>query len=76
MSRNHTGLDGAALEHVYDALAEGIDAAGPRNEALFLARLVLLLADAQADAAAFATAVRSALDGLASDPTAPPNPGA
>lgn len=38
------------LETVYDRLAETIDAVGREKEALFLAKLVLLLAQAQDDA--------------------------
>ncbi len=39
------------LEHVYDALAVSIDEAGPEREALFLAKLTLMLADAVDDVA-------------------------
>lgn len=35
----------AELEHVYDALAEGIDAATPEKSELFLTKLALLLAN-------------------------------
>ena len=34
----------AELEQVYDLFAEAIDEAGPEQEALFLAKLALLLA--------------------------------
>lgn len=38
------------LETIYDRLAETIDAVGKGKEALFLAKLVLLLVQAQDDA--------------------------
>ena len=60
-------LETTALEQVYDALADGIDAAGPRDEALFLARLVLLLANQLSDVQAFTRAVQAALAGLPCD---------
>ena len=37
-------LSTEANERLYDALAEAIDRAGPEGEALFLTKLVLLLA--------------------------------
>lgn len=37
-------LEFAELEQVYDLLAEAIDASGPEREAVFLARLAVLLA--------------------------------
>jgi Protein of unknown function (DUF2783) len=39
------------LEQVYEHLAEAIDRAGPEHEALFLAKLVLALANELSDAA-------------------------
>ena len=38
-------LSTEASERLYDALAEAIDRAGPENEALFLTKLALLLAN-------------------------------
>ena len=38
-------LSTEANERLYDALAEAIDRAGPENEALFLTKLALLLAN-------------------------------
>lgn len=37
------------LEDVYAALAEGIDAAGPEKEAMFLSKVALLLANEISD---------------------------
>jgi len=37
------------LERIYDRLAEAVDAAGPENEALFLSKLCLVLADRLGD---------------------------
>ena len=37
------------LEDVYAALAEGIDAAGPDKEAMFLSKVALLLANEISD---------------------------
>jgi len=39
------------LEQVYDSLAEAIDNVGPEKEALFLAKLVLILANDLGDRA-------------------------
>jgi len=39
------------LERVYDSLAEAIDNVGPEKEALFLAKLVLILANDLGDRA-------------------------
>ena len=56
-------LDFAELEQVYDLLAAAIDEAGPEQEALFLAKLALLLArqapDVDCIREAIATALRS-----------------
>lgn len=54
----------ATLEDVYAAVADGIDAAGPAREALFLSKVVLLLADALDDPDAALALVREGLDGL------------
>lgn len=37
------------LEEVYEALADGIDSAGTEKEAMFLAKVCLMLADALGD---------------------------
>ena len=39
----------ATLETVYERLAETVDAVGPEKETVFLAKLVLLLAEKQDD---------------------------
>lgn len=44
-------LSTEANERLYDALAEAIDRAGPGNEALFLTKLALLLANQIGDEA-------------------------
>ena len=53
------------LEHVYAGLAAAIDRAGPDHEALFLAKLVLVLADRLGDVAEFEQSVATALQDLA-----------
>ena len=52
------------IEHVYDRLADAIDRAGPGNEVLFLAKLVLLLAHRQGDAEIVAASIEAALRDL------------
>lgn len=52
------------LEEVYAAVADGIDAAGPAREALFLSKVVLLLANALDDPDSALAMVREGLDGL------------
>ena len=54
----------STLEDVYAALADGIDAAGPHREALFLSKVVLLLANALNDPDTALALVREGLDGL------------
>lgn len=54
----------ADLEDVYEALAAGIDAAGPEREAFYLAKVALLLAERIGDPAEVLKALREA----ASDP--------
>lgn len=49
------------VEEIYTALARSIDRAGPQNEALFLAKLALLLGHQMADPARFAAALETAL---------------
>jgi Protein of unknown function (DUF2783) len=52
------------LEAAYESLAIAIDSAGEQREALFLARLALLLADELGDIATFKRAVKTALEEL------------
>ncbi|HRD74492.1 MAG TPA: hypothetical protein PK264_00925 [Hyphomicrobiaceae bacterium] len=52
------------LEAAYEALAAAIDTAGGENEALFLTKLALILADRIADPAAFEAAIAIALEDL------------
>jgi hypothetical protein len=52
------------LEDAYERLAAGIDAAGAANEALFLAKLAMLLAEKLGDRQAFAASVDAALADL------------
>ena len=52
------------LEAAYETLATAIDEAGEQGEALFLTRLVLLLAHEIGDIAVFRKAVAAAREGL------------
>ena len=52
------------MERAYEALARGIDSAGQSQEALFFARLSLLLANALDDCAKFESCVQAALQFL------------
>jgi len=54
-------LEFAELEQVYDLLAEAIDEAGPEQEALFLAKLAMLLARQIPDVERIREAVAAAL---------------
>ena len=54
-------LSTEANERLYDALAAAIDRAGPEGEALFLTKLVLLLANQIADEASINRALELAL---------------
>lgn len=54
----------ATLEDVYAAVADGIDQAGPESEALYLSKVVLLLANALNDPEMALALVREGLDGL------------
>lgn len=54
-------LEFAELEQVYDLLAEAIDEAGPEQEAVFLAKLALLLARQVPDVDCIREAVATAL---------------
>jgi hypothetical protein len=53
-----------ALESAYESLATAIDSAGEQKEALFLAKLALLLAHELGDVAAFRKAMATALEDL------------
>lgn len=59
-----SGMQFSDLEIAYERLAEAIDRAGPANEALFLARLVILQAQRGGDLALFLGAVEAALQNL------------
>lgn len=54
-------LEFAELEQVYDLLAEAIDEAGPDQEAVFLAKLALLLARQVPDVDCIREAIAAAL---------------
>jgi len=49
-----------ANERLYDALAEALDRVGPANEALYLTKLALLLANRVGDEAAVNEALQAA----------------
>ena len=57
-------LTTAALEEVYDRIAEGIDLAGEAKAKLFLAKLCLALANLVGDSQAVTQAVDAALRDL------------
>ena len=57
-------LTTAALEEVYDRIAEGIDLAGEAKVKLFLAKLCLALANLVGDSQAVTQAVEAALRDL------------
>jgi hypothetical protein len=57
-------LSTAALEEVYDRIAEGIDLAGEAKAELFLAKLSLALANLVGDSQAVTQAVDAALHDL------------
>jgi hypothetical protein len=57
-------LTTAALEEVYDRIAEGIDLAGEARAKLFLAKLCLALANLVGDSQAVTQAVHAALRDL------------
>jgi hypothetical protein len=52
----------AALEQVYDALAEAIDQAGTEKSELFLVKLALMNANALGDPALFQSHIAAALE--------------
>ncbi len=60
MSGRHDNLSFEDIEKVYDLLATAIDAAGPEKEALFLAKLCLILAHESRDLATVEAAIESA----------------
>lgn len=57
-------LTTAALEEVYDRIAEGIDLAGEARARLFLGKLCLALANLVGDSQAVTQAVEAALRDL------------
>jgi hypothetical protein len=57
-------LTTAALEEVYDRIAEGIDLAGEAKAKLFLAKLCLALANLVGDSQAVTQAVQATLRDL------------
>ncbi len=61
-------LSTEANERLYDALAEAVDRAGPKNEALFLTKLVLLLANQLNDEPEIRRALALALDEIRLSP--------
>ena len=63
-----------ANERLYDALAEALDRVGPQQEALYLTRLALLLADRLGDEAAVQEAMQQAMEATTqvADDLAPP----
>jgi hypothetical protein len=52
------------LEAIWEGLAEAIDRAGPEREALLLAKLTILLADALGDRARGEALIMTALEDL------------
>jgi hypothetical protein len=60
------------LESAYETLAVAIDSAGAQREALFLARLALVLSHELGDITALRNAIRTALDGLGDASTPQP----
>lgn len=58
-------MDQAGLEIIYDRLATAIDRAGDNDTPLFLAKLVLLLANDAREPAGVLNAIDSALQDIA-----------
>lgn len=58
----------AHLEQAYEELAEAIDRAGPANEALFLTKLALLLAQRNGDLGIFQRSIAAASSDLPENP--------
>ncbi len=67
-----TPLPFEALERVYDQLAAAIDRAGEANEALFLTKLVMVMAHRAGDVLDFEACVAAALGNPALDVPADP----
>lgn len=61
MNQPDTALSFEDLEEIYTKLAETIDAVGPEREALFLAKLSLILAQRLGDREAVEQAIATAL---------------
>ncbi|WP_321394898.1 DUF2783 domain-containing protein [Emcibacter sp.] len=59
-----TNMPFEELEKIYDRLAEALDKAGEDKHALFLARLVMVLAQQSGDPEMVREAIRNASDGL------------
>ena len=59
-----TAIPFEQLEIIYERLADAIDRAGRENEALFLTKLVLLLAQRQEDAAVVTASIEAAMRDL------------
>lgn len=62
-ARSNGGLSANDLDAVFDQLAAAIDAVGPDEETMFLARLALLLADALGDRELVSAAIATAAAG-------------
>lgn len=58
------GMPTSDMEAVWEALAGGLDRAGPEAETLFLSKLALLLADALGDRAGVEQLIEAALRDL------------
>lgn len=58
------GMPTSDMEAVWEALAGGLDRAGPEAETLFLSKLALLLADALGDRAGVEHLIEAALRDL------------
>jgi hypothetical protein len=67
-----TPLPFEALEQVYEQLAAALDRAGEANEALFLTKLVMVMAHRAGDVLDFEACVALALGDLALDVPADP----
>jgi hypothetical protein len=66
-----TAMPFQEFEQAYEALAEAIDRAGPRNESLFLAKLALTLANQSGSVGPFRDAIEIALRDLPDVPLTP-----
>ncbi|MBN8943241.1 MAG: hypothetical protein J0H01_27295 [Rhizobiales bacterium] len=65
MTSTPAPLPFARLEQVYEQLAEAIDRAGEANEALFLTKLVMVMAQRAGEGLDFADCVKVAGEDLA-----------